>query len=57
MRERAARIGAKLNITSSADSGTEIILMVPGRLIFRQPADTPVDRLRTLFASRTDPSG
>jgi signal transduction histidine kinase len=52
MRERAARIGAKLTITSSADSGTDIILTVPGRVIFRKPADSAVDRLRSLFASR-----
>ena len=54
MRERAARIGAKLTIASSADSGTEIILMVPGRVIFRKPAVTLVDRLRSRFARRSD---
>ena len=37
MRERAARIGAKLTITSSPDSGTEITLVVPGKVIFRNP--------------------
>jgi signal transduction histidine kinase/ligand-binding sensor domain-containing protein len=54
MRERAARIGAKLDIISSADSGTEMIVTVPGRLIFRTPAVTLVDRLRSLFATKTD---
>ena len=34
MRERAARIGAKLNIISSETSGTEITLVVPGGIIF-----------------------
>jgi signal transduction histidine kinase len=35
MRERAARIGAKLNIVTSTASGTEISLVVPGRSVFR----------------------
>jgi signal transduction histidine kinase len=36
MRERAARIGGKLTIVSSTNSGTEIKLMVPGNIIFRK---------------------
>jgi signal transduction histidine kinase len=36
MRERAARIGAKLNVTSSEGTGTEIKLVVPGGIIFRR---------------------
>jgi signal transduction histidine kinase/ligand-binding sensor domain-containing protein len=36
MRERAARIGAKLNIVTSTASGTEISLAVPGRSVFRR---------------------
>ncbi len=39
MRERAARIGAKLSIASSAVSGTEIKLVVPGGIVFRKAAD------------------
>lgn len=35
MRERVARIGGKLTIVSSADSGTEIIVVVPGGIVFR----------------------
>ena len=35
MKERAARIGGKLTILTSASSGTEITLVVPGRVIFR----------------------
>ena len=31
MRERAARIGGKLRIVSSVDSGTEVSLVIPGR--------------------------
>jgi signal transduction histidine kinase/ligand-binding sensor domain-containing protein len=36
MRERAARIGGKLTIVSSTNSGTEIKLFVPGGIIFRK---------------------
>lgn len=35
MRERALRIGAKLTLASSATSGTEITLVVPGDIAFR----------------------
>jgi hypothetical protein len=34
-----------------------MILTVPGRVIFRKPADTLVDRLRSLFARRMDTIG
>src|SRR5271165_5361220 len=36
MRERAARIGGKLTLVSSSNSGTEISLVVPGGIIFRE---------------------
>ena len=36
MRERAARIGGKLTLMSTLASGTEIELIVPGRIIFRK---------------------
>jgi signal transduction histidine kinase len=36
MRERAARIGGKLTLASSSNSGTEIKLTVPGGIIFRK---------------------
>ncbi len=35
MRERATRIGGKLRIVSSVDSGTEVSLVIPGRIAFR----------------------
>jgi signal transduction histidine kinase len=52
MRERAARIGGKLTIVSSANSGTGIKLIVPGTAIFRKRM--PVGRslfarIRTVF--------
>jgi signal transduction histidine kinase len=34
MRERASRVGAKLTLVSSA-SGTEVTLVVPGSIAFR----------------------
>jgi signal transduction histidine kinase len=36
MRERAARIGGKLTLGNSSDSGTKIKLIVPGSIIFRK---------------------
>jgi signal transduction histidine kinase len=52
MRERAARIGGKLTLASSSNLGTEIRLIVPGAIIFKNR--TPVGRslskkIRTLF--------
>ncbi len=38
MKERAQRIGAKLSIDSSRNSGTTITLVVPGRVAFRTSA-------------------
>jgi len=35
MRERAARIGGKLVIISSPNSGTEVRIVVPGRIVFK----------------------
>jgi signal transduction histidine kinase len=35
MRERAARIGAKLTLDSTSVLGTEITLVVPGDIAFR----------------------
>ena len=53
MRERAARIGGKLTLVSSSNSGTEIKLIVPGGIVFRKKM-MPVrrslsTRIRTLF--------
>jgi nitrate/nitrite-specific signal transduction histidine kinase len=36
MRGRVGRIAAKLTVTSSPESGTEIILVVPGETIYRK---------------------
>jgi len=52
MRERAARIGGKLTLVSSSNSGTEIRLIVPGDIIFRKriPARRSLfTKIRNLF--------
>jgi ligand-binding sensor domain-containing protein len=51
MRERAARIGGKLTLGSSSRSGTEMKLVVPGRIIFRKmPGRRSLStRIRTLL--------
>ena len=58
LRERAARIGAKLTFVSSGDSGTDITLTVPGRVVFRKTAATLFERMRAIItpAARTPSS-
>jgi signal transduction histidine kinase len=53
MRERAARIGARLTIASSAKSGTEIALAVPGAIAFINAKTALVSRLRAFFRRKT----
>jgi signal transduction histidine kinase len=52
MRERALRIGGKLSVISSPHSGTEVTIIVPGRVAFRKPSTTQFERIRSLFGSR-----
>lgn len=52
IRERAARIGGKLSITSSQDSGTEVKLLVPGRIIFRDPTTRLFQRITAIFRGK-----
>lgn len=47
MRERAARIGGKVTIASSPESGTHITVVVPGNIIFRKDQ---IKRRRKIFA-------
>jgi signal transduction histidine kinase/ligand-binding sensor domain-containing protein len=49
MRERAARIGAKLALVSSATDGTEITLVVPGAIVFQKTNATRFERIRDVF--------
>jgi signal transduction histidine kinase len=36
MRDRVARIGGRITVVSSPGSGTEVIVVVPGRIVFRK---------------------
>jgi ligand-binding sensor domain-containing protein/signal transduction histidine kinase len=50
MAERAERAGGKLTILGSADSGTEVELIVPGHIVFRDPeAPDRWSRVKRLF--------
>jgi signal transduction histidine kinase/ligand-binding sensor domain-containing protein len=49
MRERAERIGSKLTLVSSPRSGTEVTLVVPGRVIFRRSSATRFQRIKTFL--------
>jgi signal transduction histidine kinase len=51
MRERAARIGATLTVVSASGSGTDIVVVVPGRAIFRRQTPTLFNRHRDLFTN------
>jgi signal transduction histidine kinase/streptogramin lyase len=49
MRERAARIGGKLTLVSSANSGTEIAVVIPGSVVFQKESPTPFEKMKTLL--------
>jgi signal transduction histidine kinase/ligand-binding sensor domain-containing protein len=49
MRERAARIRGRLTILSSAESGTDISMIVPGSVSFLPPDGGIFSRLRGLY--------
>ena len=49
IRERAARIGGKLTLLSSKNSGTEITLLLPRRNIFRKPDASPLEEIKAAF--------
>jgi signal transduction histidine kinase/ligand-binding sensor domain-containing protein len=52
MRERANRIGGRLTVLSSATSGTEITVVVPGSIAFRKSEKTPSRSLKASFPGR-----
>jgi signal transduction histidine kinase len=54
MQERARRIGASFRIATSKRSGTEIVLTVPGHIIFQKPTAGLFDRFRNRFGRRKD---
>jgi signal transduction histidine kinase/ligand-binding sensor domain-containing protein len=49
MRERAARIGGKLTLVSSANSGTEITLVIPGGIVFQKESETPFEKMKAFL--------
>ncbi len=49
MHERAERIGAILKVVSSANSGTEITVVIPGRIIFLRPGKSAVEKIASVF--------
>jgi len=49
MRERAERIGSKLTLVSSPESGTAITLVVPGRIAFRTAPPSWLERIKSIF--------
>lgn len=55
MRERVARIGGKLVIISSPDTGAEITVTVPGNIVFRKPSASPLEKIKTILR-RSDPN-
>ena len=58
MRERAARIVGRLTVVSSVSSGTEIKLVVPGGIAYREPIrrrNILSARIKSLF-KRTEPN-
>jgi signal transduction histidine kinase len=57
MRERAARIGGKFTIVSSANFGTEVTVVVPGRIVFQRPSEseTTSESVKAIFYRRPAP--
>jgi len=53
MRERVARIGGKLLIVSSPNSGTEVTIVVPGGIVFGTSRVTLLNKIKYLLR-RTD---
>ena len=49
MRERAGRIGARLNIVSDATQGTEVCLVVPGNIAFHNGKTRRLSTIRGLL--------
>jgi signal transduction histidine kinase len=56
MRERAARIGARLSVNSDPGNGTTVVMNVPGRTVFLSASSSLVTRIRSLLR-RTDQTG
>jgi signal transduction histidine kinase/ligand-binding sensor domain-containing protein len=57
MRERAARISGRLTVLSSASSGTEITLVVPGSVAFRKARRSASEFLKAMLRGQGRTSG
>jgi len=55
MRERAARIGGKLLVVSSPNSGTEVTIVVPAGIAFTKSPATLLNKLKTLLRRPVPP--
>jgi signal transduction histidine kinase len=53
MRERAARIAAKLTVSTSIGSGTEITIVVPEWAIFSHPAAAMLKKMTAIIARKS----
>jgi hypothetical protein len=54
MRERAEKIGARFEVLSRADAGTEVQLSVPGHAAFESAQSNRLSKwLSALFATRS----
>jgi len=53
MKERSARVRAKITITSTLNSGTQITLIVPGDIVYRREKRTFLKALRSIWIWRT----
>src|SRR5215469_8627401 len=49
MRERAVRIGGKLSVVSSPNSGTEVTIVVPGGIVFAKSRMTLLKKVKNAF--------
>ena len=56
MRERAVRISGKLSLKTSPESGTNIELIVPGRIVFRGPRSGWSTRMKDIFRGPDGPN-
>ncbi|HEX7136394.1 MAG TPA: hypothetical protein VF219_01035, partial [Vicinamibacterales bacterium] len=53
MRERAARAGATLSVTSAPGAGSSIVVTVPGRVIFRKTSTGLAASVREVTVRRS----
>jgi signal transduction histidine kinase len=49
MRERADRLGGRLGLVSSPNSGTEVTVVVPGSVVYRKASAAPSKLIKAIF--------